>query len=277
VLPKCRIEAFDISRIDHTLSLRPTPESLDTSLSPVNHTAFNLDHSTPLRAFDHLGDQDVLPRSKPWPSAFACWPWLTKGLASGPDIGLQAIGADQDGPTKRTTTHPCHQGSDQGHISVLADFTPKPQAGFDLHGERHPHDTVLFLDPNLIGLNLAKVYRAFHLMLMNGLALLASSHPPIGHGSLIESKSLDNGLYWTTVSQQRDHEDNRFGRVAQAVEHRALGGAEGLSAHLTDETLLFLRMNANVTLAALPSSRAVPIGAKCSRGVHHAPPSFVWN
>jgi hypothetical protein len=84
---------------------------------------------------------------------------------------------------------------------VLTDFTPKPQAGFDLHGERHPHDTVLFLDPNLIGLNLAKVYRAFNLMLMNGLTLLARSGPPMGDSAFIEAKRCHNGLYRAAMGE----------------------------------------------------------------------------
>src|SRR5688572_5668331 len=63
-LPKRRVKPLNIGRIDHAVSLRTTSERLDTSCRTVNHSAFNLNHTPALRAFDHLGDQDVSPRLK---------------------------------------------------------------------------------------------------------------------------------------------------------------------------------------------------------------------
>ena len=110
MLTKRGIKALDISRIDHTISLRPTSERLDPSCRAVNHTTFNLDHTSAFRSFDHLGNQDVSPRSKPGPSATVRSKRVAKGLTRGPNVGLQAIGANQDRPTKRAAAHPFHQG-----------------------------------------------------------------------------------------------------------------------------------------------------------------------
>jgi hypothetical protein len=269
------MKALDRSRVDHTISLPPTSERLDPSCRAVNHATFHLDPTSAFRSFDHLSHQDVSPRPKPGASATVRSKRVATGLTRGPNVGLQAIGAHQDRPTKRAAAHPFHPSSDQGHIPVLTDFTAKPQTSLDLHGHRHPHDTVLFLNPNLICLHLAKVHRAFHRMLMNGLTLPTCSSPPVGHGSLIEAKRLDNGLYGTAVSQQGEHEDHGLDRVTQAVKHGALGGAEGVSAHLTNEALLLLGMDTHVALMTSSSSRAVPIGAKCDCGVHHVPPRIL--
>ena len=66
-LPKRRVKPLNRGRIDHAVSLRTTSERLDTSCRTVNHAAFNLNHRPALRAFDHVGDQDVSPRLKPRP------------------------------------------------------------------------------------------------------------------------------------------------------------------------------------------------------------------
>src|SRR5205807_7823658 len=69
---------------------------------------------------------------------------------------------------------------------------------------------------------------------------------------------------------------HRLGRGAQAVQHRAFGGAERLMALVADEPLFLLRMDTDIAPASLASGRAVPIGAESGCGVHDAPPGCAW-
>ena len=68
------------------------------------------------------------------------------------------------------------------------------------------------------------------------------------------------------MGEQRHDEAHRLGRGAQAVKHRACGGAERLMALVADEPLFLLRMNTDIAPASLASGRAVPIGAECVVG-----------
>src|SRR4030095_1638250 len=45
---------------------------------------------------------------------------------------------------------------------------------------------------------------------------------------------------------------------------------------VADEPLFLLRMDTDIALASLASSRAVSIGAECGCGVHDAPPGCAW-
>src|SRR4030095_1521245 len=71
-------------------------------------------------------------------------------------------------------------------------------------------------------------------------------------------------------------EAHGLGRGAQAVKRGAFGGAERLMALVADEPLFLLRMDTDIALASLASSRAVSIGAECGCGVHDAPPGCAW-
>jgi len=78
------------------------------------------------------------------------------------------------------------------------------------------------------------------------------------------------------MGEQRHDEAHRLGCGAQAVKHRACGGAERLLARMADEPPFLLRMDTDIALARLASGRAVPIGAECGCGVHDAPPGYAW-
>jgi hypothetical protein len=78
------------------------------------------------------------------------------------------------------------------------------------------------------------------------------------------------------MGEQRHHEAHGLGRGAQAVKRGAFGGAERLMALVADEPLFLLRMDTDIALASLASSRAVSIGAECGCGVHDAPPGCAW-
>src|SRR5262249_4221051 len=214
--------------------------------------------------------------SPPWPSALACMHGVTKGLANRPDVGHQAIGADQEGMTGCTAPHPLDQPPNQEQVTLLADLAAQPQARLDHHGQRHPHHAALFLAAELIGLHLPQVTWLLDQILVHGLTLTARAGPPRRDGALIEAKRRHDGLYGTAMGEQSHDDDHGLGRGAQPIEDRAFCGAEGFVARVADEPLLLPRMDTDVTLASLASGRAVPIGAECGCGVHDGPPGFVW-
>src|SRR5215475_6481030 len=134
------------SRVDHPAALRATPECLDASRRAIDNAALRFDDATTLIAFDHLGDQDMTPRTQSWPSTLARMYGVAKGFANRPDVGHQAIGTDQQGTTCRTAPHALTQPPDQGQAALLADFPAKPQPGLHHHGQGHPDNTALLLD-----------------------------------------------------------------------------------------------------------------------------------
>ena len=69
--PERRVQPLNVRCIDHAVSLRPTQEGLHACRRAIDNAAFGRDHMPPLVVFDDLGDQDMAPRTKPWPSAHA--------------------------------------------------------------------------------------------------------------------------------------------------------------------------------------------------------------
>ena len=154
---KRRVEPLDVGRIDDAVALRTLPERLNACRRAIDHASFGLDHTAPLVALDHLGDQDMTPRTQPGPSTRPRVHGITKGLPHGPDVRHQAVGTNQQGTPCRTAPHPLAQTPDEGHVPLLADLAAQPQACPDHHGQGHPHDAALFLHANLIGLHLPEI------------------------------------------------------------------------------------------------------------------------
>jgi hypothetical protein len=176
----------------------------------------------------------------------------------------------------RTTLDPLNQSSDQGKVPLLTALAAQPQAGLDHHGQRHPHDAALFLDAQLIGLHLPQVPWSFDQALLHRLPLATGACPPISNGALVKPKSRHDRLHRTPMSEQGHDEHHGLCRGAQAIEDRTSAGAEGFVALVTDEALLLARMDSDLAHADLAPGMAMLIGAECRRGVHDAPPGFVW-
>ena len=68
-VPERRVQPLNVRCIDHAVSLRPTQEGLHACRRAIDNAAVGRDHMPPLVVFDDLGDQDMAPRTKPWPSA----------------------------------------------------------------------------------------------------------------------------------------------------------------------------------------------------------------
>src|SRR6266581_4847617 len=115
----------------------------------------------------------MAPRTEPWPSTLARMHGIAKGLPHSPDVGHQAIGTDQEWPMHRTASYPLDQPPDQGQVTLLTDLAAQPQPRLDHHGQCHPHDAALFLDPEFIGLHLAQIAWLLDQIRMHSLALTA--------------------------------------------------------------------------------------------------------
>ena len=141
--------------------LRAAPQCFDTYGRALDNPTLDIDHaplrvsaSRPGRCRDSArGTTEGVPACRTV--------GITKGLAHRSDVGLSAVGTDQQRTTCRTAPHLLDQSPDQGHVAVLADLTSQPQAGLDHHGQRHPHHAPLSLDAYLIGLHLSEVPRLF--------------------------------------------------------------------------------------------------------------------
>ena len=117
--------------------------------------------------------------------------------------------------------HPRGQPPDQGHVTLLADLAAQPQARRDQHGQRHPHDPALFLDAQLIGLDLSEVTRLLNQIRVPDLALTARPGPPICAGALVEAKRGHDRLHGTPMGEHGHDEDDSLCGGAQLIEDRA--------------------------------------------------------
>src|SRR5215813_578780 len=274
--PERRVEPLYVGGVDHPTALRATSERLHACRRAIDKAAFRRDHPPPLVALDDLGDQDMAPRAQPWPSALPRVYGIAKGLPNSSDVGHQAIGAEQQRTVRRTAAHPLDQPPDQGQVTLLTDLTAQPQARRDHHGQRHPDNTALFLDAQLIGLHLSQVPWLFDEVFLHGLPLSPGACPPIGDCALVKPQRRYNRLHGTAMGEQGHDDHDRLGQSAQPIEDGAFASAEGFVTRMTDEALLLLRMDTDIALAGLASGGAMPVGAECGCGVHDSPPGFVW-
>ena len=104
--PKRCVEPLHVRCIDHPVPLRPASERLHACRRAIDNAAFSLDHSPPLVALDNLSDQDMAPRTQPWPSTLARTRGIAKGLANRPDVRAQPIGTEQGVAVQSVQTVP---------------------------------------------------------------------------------------------------------------------------------------------------------------------------
>src|SRR4029453_14133837 len=281
--PECRIQPFDICRVDHPIALRATPDRLHACRCAIHNAAFGRDQPSPLVTLDDLGDEDLAPWSQSGPSALARIHRITKGLPNGTDVGHQAIGAEQQWTVRGTAPNALDQAPDQRQITLLTDLAaqpqappPQPQARLYHHGQGHPHNAALFLDTEFVSLYLSQVAWLLDQRFVYGLALTVRGGPPRRDGTLVEPKRCHDGLHGAPMGEQGHHEHHGLCRGAQPVEDGPCAGAEGFATRVAEEALLLLRMDTNSALAGLASRMAVRIGAEYRCGVHDVPPGSAW-
>lgn len=173
---------------------------------------------------------------------------------------------------KAHAIHPRDQASDQGQVTVFTDLPGQPQPAADHPRQRHPTHAPLLLDADLVGLHLPEVARLLDQVLRHRLTLAPRPSQPPRHRPFVEPTGDDDGLPWTAVSHERDHERHGLGRGPQAVERRALRGGERLVTLHAQEPPVPTRLDANVALACLSSGRTRQIRAEYGGGVHNRPP-----
>jgi hypothetical protein len=110
--------------------------------------------------------------------------------------------------------------------------------------------------------------RLLHYGLMKLLAVPPSPISPTGHGSLIESEGVDNGLNRAPIRQQCDHDDNEFRWLAQAFHHRSAPVAKRVTTGATAIALPLAIMDANIALSDLASCGTRQVWAKLSGRFH---------
>ena len=127
-LPERRVQPLDIRRVDHAVTLSPTPERL--TRAPVCHPRYGVRRRR--RAAAHSASRPGRCRrcardataGRPPPRVHR----ITKGLPNGADVGAQAIGTEQQGRGSGAATHALDQPPDQRHVALFADLTGQPQA-----------------------------------------------------------------------------------------------------------------------------------------------------
>jgi len=84
--------------------------------------------------------------------------------------------------------------------------------------------------------------RLFDLMLMHFLTMLSCSLPPVSHRALIKPKRMHDGLDWTAIRQQRNHQQHRLWFRSQPVENRPFRRRKRLLALIADVPFILLAM-----------------------------------
>ena len=265
-LPERRVEPFDVGRVDHPLPLRPAQERRHACRCTGNDPMLDSD-DTPLRiALHDLGDEEVIPGPQPRTPLRSRALRITKRLANRPAIGDKPVSTAQEWAVYSTATHPLHEATNQGQVTVGADLTRQPQAGTDHHRQGHPHNAPLGLDADLVGLHLLQVTRLLNQMLLYGLPLDTRACRPARYGPFVETKGDDDRLQWTAMGEERDHEGHRRRRGPQAVQRRAFRRGERFAARRAEEPRVLARVDTNSALACLSSGRALQFGQKTLAG-----------
>jgi hypothetical protein len=86
------------------------------------------------------------------------------------------------------------EAPDQRHVAGLANLPAKPQTRLVHDGQSHPHHATLFLDTNLVGLDLSQVTRLSDRRRLDGLAVNASAPQSTCYRALVEAERDNDGL-----------------------------------------------------------------------------------
>src|SRR5260370_42513830 len=87
---------------------------------------------------------------------------------------------------------------------------------------------------------------------------------PIRYGPFILPLGMDNGLDWTTIGQERDHNHDEIHWFAQALEHRSSASGSPFFACFATIPLPLAIMDDDVAQTSLASCRTHPLRAKVS-------------
>jgi hypothetical protein len=85
-LPERRVHPLDVRRVDHTVTLSPTPERLNAYRCAIDDTAFDVDDPPLGIALHDLCDADIVLRAQPRAPPSTRLHRITKGLTNRADV-----------------------------------------------------------------------------------------------------------------------------------------------------------------------------------------------
>ena len=101
-----------------------------------------------------------------------------------------------------------------------------------LYRHRQPENYSLRFHPDLIRLHMAQIPRLGHQVFVHRLAMRSRLAFKSLDRPFIPVKCRHDRLQWTSMGQQRDHDDRPRFRFVQAIERRPLGLSKRLTADL---------------------------------------------
>ena len=265
------IQALDKSRVEDAAPAREQEQPLSLSHQPMRHFAGNLHHAFFLCALDDRSDMQVCPDLQTGsPHSTGLFDLLSKGAANTAWIRTPPICQDQ----KRAqclgrSADLLHQVVSQAAITRKLDHSAQPQARRNHQSQAHPCDHLAAFYPNFVGLNVYQIQLSLlNHLLMHLLTMPPCSITPLGDGSFIQVKRMDNGLNRAAIRQESNDDHDQFHGLAQSFKHRSSMRAERLFANLTPIALSPAIMDRNLAHSDLASCRTRLVRAKYFRRVH---------
>ena len=102
---ECGVEPLDVGGVDHPVPVRATPERLDAGWCAIRDAERDGNHSPLCIALHDLRNAEVAPGAQPRAPLDARLHRITKGLTNRPEIGAQAVGAEQERAMHGTAAH----------------------------------------------------------------------------------------------------------------------------------------------------------------------------
>jgi hypothetical protein len=214
----------------------------------------------------------VPPRASrgPWPHR------VTKGLAEGSYIGLQAVDTHQERAGGGPAAHARDAAPTQPPGAGGAHLASQPPSRPDHPGQRPPAKAALVLNTDRRGLDLSQVTRRLPQQRVDGRPLPARSRQPIRPRPLLKAAGRHNRLGRPPRREPGDDHHPGCRRGAQPVATGAGWGGEGLAALPAAEPFGLPRMAADRALAWWTAGRALQSGAEYGAGVRDESPRLAW-
>ena len=187
--PQRRVQPLHIRRIDHAQQdLRRGHDLLGRRPAAVGYPPRDFRDDFAGAVLDHLHDVQIRPHNQAGAARTPGAGRIAKDLQDSGWIVRQTIHRKQDGlPLPGSGADLLHNGRQQGGIPLGTDRAPHKQAREHAQGGRDPDWPVLGLDIQLIGLDLAEIYRArIDDRLLDGADVGAGLLLPVGDRAFIE-------------------------------------------------------------------------------------------
>jgi len=269
---KRAVESLYIRHMRLHSILRPFQQQSDLLRSANSDAMGNPYNTLSGNLFDHLNNTDMLPNPKMRTSPLACEDRSPEHLLDRRDIRRETINAEQQPTIQSATTHLIYQMCYQLSIAMGTHHATQPKASGYLKRHAQPGNSTLMLDAYFISLYLTQVTGLLNQMLMNLLAMIATTALPGCYRPLIQAKGCHYGWDGTAVCQESYYLYHKIRWITKTIEHCTFAFCERLAANMTYISVLFAAVNANVTTIHFSSCRTVRIVAEYLTGIHKMTP-----